>query len=77
MLQPADMAFGSSVSEALEEIGEVATEPEMAPRAWGFMPSPENLEPGLVEALGVIRDALVKDTYVVLAASRVHDVARF
>lgn len=80
MLQPADMAFGSSV-EALEEIGQVTTtEPEMAPRAWGFMPSPENLEPGLVEALGVIKDALVKDTYVVraphLAVSPVH-VARF
>ena len=68
VLQPADMAFGNSV-ESLEETGEAATEPEMAPRGWGFRATPENLEPGLVEALEVIRDVLLKDTYVVRAQS--------
>jgi len=63
VLRPVDLAFGN-LAETLEETGEVVGEPEMAPRAWGFMPSPENLEPGLVEALGVIKDALSKDTYV-------------
>ena len=63
VLQPADLAFGNPV----EETGEAATEPGMAPRAWGFMPTPENPEPGLVEALEVIKDALLKDTYVVRA----------
>jgi hypothetical protein len=51
----------------LEETGEAATEPGMAPRAWGFMPTPENPEPGLVEALEVIKGALLEDTYVVRA----------
>lgn len=64
VLQPADLAFGNSV-ELLEETGEAVPEPGMAPRAWGFMPTPKNLEPGLVEALEVIKDALLKDTYVV------------
>ena len=66
VLQPADLAFRGSM-EPLEETGEAATEPGMAPRAWGFMPTPENLEPGLVEALEAIKDALLKDTYVVRA----------
>lgn len=74
VLQPADLAFGNLV-ETLEETGEAVVDPEMAPRAWGFMPSPENLEPGLVEALGVIRDALLKDTYVVRARHPVHRVS--
>ena len=69
VLQPADLAFGNSV-ESLEETGEAATEPGMAPRAWGFRATPENLEPGLVEALEVIKDVLLKDTYVVRAQSR-------
>jgi len=64
VLQPADLAFGNSIG-SLEETGEATTEPGMAPRAWGFMPTPENLEPGFVEALEVIKDALLKDTYVV------------
>ena len=74
VLQPADLAFGNVV-ETLEETGETVAEPEMAPRAWGFMPSPENLEPGLVEALGVIKDALLKDTYVVRARYPVYLVS--
>ena len=75
VLQPADLAFGNSV-ESLEQTEEAATEPGMAPRGWGFRATPENLEPGLVEALEVIRDVLLKDTYVVRAQShlvcRVH-----
>ena len=64
ILKPADLAFGSS-PQSLEETGEAVTDPEMAPRAWGLKPTPENLEPGLVEALEAIKDALSKDTYVV------------
>lgn len=40
-------------------------DPEAAPRGWGFKPTPGDLEPGLVEALDAIKDALSKDTYVV------------
>jgi len=61
VLRPADLAFGDS-SEAPEE---TATDPEVAPRGWGFKPTPENLEPGFVEALETIKDALSKDTYAV------------
>ena len=64
VLRPADLAFGGSV-ELLEETGETATDPEVAPRGWGFKPTPEDLEPGLVEALETIKDALSKETYVV------------
>jgi len=62
VLQPADLAFGNSL-ESLEETGEAVTDPEAAFRGWGFKPTPEDLEPGLVEALEVIKDALSKDTY--------------
>ena len=61
VLQPADLVFGDS-TESVE-----VTDPEVAPRGWGFKPTPENLEPGLVEALEKIKDALSKDTYVVRA----------
>ena len=61
VLQPADLVFGDS-TESLE-----VADPEVAPRGWGFKPTPENLEPGLVEALEKIKDALSKDTYVVRA----------
>jgi len=71
VLRPADLAFGGS-SEALEETGEIVTDPEVAPRGWGFKPTPENLEPGLVEALETIKDALSKDTYVVRTQNPVH-----
>ena len=71
VLRPADLAFGGP-SEALEEIGETVTDPEVAPRGWGFKPTPENLEPGLVEALEAIKDALSKDTYVVCTQDLVH-----
>jgi len=63
ILKPADLVFGSS-PQSLEETGEAVTDPEMAPRAWGLKPTPENLEPGLVDALEAIKDALSKDTYV-------------
>ena len=49
----------------MEETGEVVTEPGMAPRGWGFRATSDDPEPGLVEALEVIKDALLKDTYVV------------
>ena len=68
VLRPADLAFGGS-SEAPEE---TVTEPEVAPRGWGFKPTPENLEPGLVEALEMIKDALSKDTYVVCTQNLLH-----
>jgi len=67
ILKPADLAFGNSL-ESLEETGEAATDPETAPRGWGFKATPEDPEPGLVEALEVIKDALSKDTYVVRAS---------
>ena len=67
VLQPADLVFGNPLESSLEEPGEAVTEPGMAPRTWVFRPTPENLEPGLVEALEVIKDALLKDTYVVRA----------
>ncbi|KAF9791025.1 FSH1-domain-containing protein [Thelephora terrestris] len=64
ILQPADLAFGNPLVEpALEETGEAVADPEVAPRGWGFKATPENAEPGLVEALEVIKDALSKDTY--------------
>lgn len=66
VLQPADLAFGNSL-ESLEETGEAATGPDTALRGWGFKATPEDPEPGLVEALEVIKDALSKDTYVVRA----------
>jgi hypothetical protein len=69
ILQPADLAFGNSLVEpALEETGEAVADPEVAPRGWGFKATPENAEPGLVEALEVIKDALSKDTYAVRAS---------
>ena len=73
ILKPADLAFGNSLvdSSSLEATGEseeAVTDPEAALRGWGFKPTPENAEPGLVEALGVIKDALLKDTYVVSAS---------
>lgn len=64
ILKPADLAFGNSL-ESLVETGEAATDPGAALRGWGFKPTPEVPEPGLVEALEVIKDALSKDTYVV------------
>ena len=73
VLQPADLAFGTSL-ESLEETGEAVTEPGMAPRAWGFRPTPDDLEPGLAEALEVIKDALLKDTYVVWTCHLIHRV---
>jgi len=63
ILQPADLAFGNSL-ESLEETGEAVTDPDAACRGWGFKPTPDDPEPGLVEALEVIKDALSKDTYV-------------
>ena len=66
ILQPADLAFGNSL-EPVEETGGTATDPGTALRGWGFKPTPEDPEPGLVEALEVIKDALSKDTYVVRA----------
>jgi len=71
VLRPADLAFGG-LPEALEETGETVTDPEVAPRGWGFKATPENLEPGLVEALEMIRDALSKDTYVVRTRNLVY-----
>lgn len=70
-LQPADLAFGNSLVEPLEETGEATTNPEVALRGWGFKPTPEDPEPGLVEALEVIKDVLSKDTYVVRAQNLV------
>lgn len=64
ILRPADLTFGDSL-EALEETGEAAADPEAALRGWGFKATPEDLEPGLVEALETIKDVLSKDTYVV------------
>jgi hypothetical protein len=66
VLQPADLAFGNPLG-SLEETGEAVIDPEAAFRGWGFKPTPEDPEPGLVEALEVIKDALSKDTYVVRA----------
>ena len=72
ILKPADLAFGNSlVDSSLEATGEseeAVTDPEAALRGWGFKPTPENAEPGLVEALEVIKDALLKDTYAVSAS---------
>ena len=65
-MQPADLVFGDSLASQ-EETGEAAVGPEAALRGWGFKPTPGNLEPGLVEALEAIKDALSKDTYVVRA----------
>jgi len=62
VLQPADLKFGSS-EESLGETSETVTDPEMALRGWGFKVTPENPEPGLLEALEVIKDVLSKDTY--------------
>ena len=66
VLQPADLVFGNSL-DPLEETGEAATDPELAPRGWGFKAITEDPEPGFVEALEVIKDALSKDTYAVRA----------
>ena len=74
VLQPADLAFGNPV-ESVEETGEAAIEPGMAPRAWGLMPTPENLEPRLSKALEVIKVVSSKDTYVVRARHLVRRVS--
>ena len=67
------MAFGNPV-ESVEETGEAAIEPGMAPRAWGFMPTPANLEPRPTKAIEVIKDALLKGTHVVRARHLVRRV---
>lgn len=66
ILQPADLSFGNSL-ESLDETREAVNDPEAALRGWGFRPTPENPEPGLIEALEVLKDALSKDTYAVRA----------
>ena len=66
VLRPVDLVFGDSI-ESLEETGETVTDPEVASRGWGFKPTTENLEPGLVESLELIKEALSKDNYVVRA----------
>ena len=67
ILQPADLAFGNPLEPAEDTPGEAVTDPDVALRGWGFKPTPEDPEPGLVEALEVIKDALSKDTYAVRA----------
>lgn len=71
ILQPVDLAFGDPL-ESLDDTGAASTDPEAAFRAWGFKPTPDDPEPGLVEALEVIKDALSKDTYAVSAQDLVH-----
>lgn len=69
VLRPVDLVFGDSL-ESLEETAETVTDPEVAPRGWGFKPATGNPEPGLVEALEVIKHVLSKDTYAVRTQRR-------